>query len=290
MARCAGWRPVTRIFKQGIALPLYLDRHYTSGATSEEIASAHEKDMKLQEEYDAQFITYWFDEGRHTTFCLVSAPSAELVTTIHSKAHGDVPNDVAQVDQSEILSFMGRIADIPRGERIGDSPVDRAMRTIMFTDLVGYTSLMSRLGDDRAFALLREHNNVVREALTSFGGREVKHTGDGIMASFDSADQAVLAAIEIRDRIGDVPVPEFDASLSIRIGMSSGEPLKEGEDLFGSVVNLASRLCDLADTNEILVSDDCENELTDETISLSSIGDVTIRGFDKPVRVSRVDE
>ena len=99
----------------------------------------------------------------------------------------------------------------------------------------------------------------------------MKHTGDGIMASFDTADQAVRAAVEIRARIGEVPVPEFDASLSIRIGMSSGEPLKEGEDLFGSVVNLASRLCDLADESEILVSGDRENELTDETISLSSI-------------------
>ena len=244
----------------------------------------------MQSEYDVQFLTYWFDEGRHTTFCLVLADSADLISTIHAKAHGSIPNDIAEVDQSEILSFMGRIADIPTGERQGKLPVDRGMRTIMFTDLVGYTSMTSRLGDDRAFKMLREHNTVVRDLLTRFGGREVKHTGDGVMASFDLADQAVHAAIGIRGGIANISVPDIDETLNIRIGMTSGEPLQEGEDLFGSVVNLASRLCDLAETNEILLSDDCRNELTETDFALASIGEVTIRGFDKPIYVSRVGD
>jgi len=109
-----------------------------------------------------------------------------------------------------------------------------------------------------------------------------------VMASFDKADQAVRAAIEIRSGIAAISIPDIDETLSIRIGMTSGEPLQEGEDLFGSVVNLASRLCDLAETNEILVSSDCIAELTDDSIALNSIGEVTIRGFDKPITVSRV--
>jgi class 3 adenylate cyclase len=271
-------------------LPLYLDRHYVEGVDFEDIASAHEQDMELQAEYGVKFITYWFDEGRYTTFCLVSAPSAELITTIHSMAHGKIPNDVMEVDQSEVMSFMGRIADIPTEEQRDSRAVDRGMRTIMFTDLVGYTSMMNRLGDDRAFALLREHNNVVRDVLTAFAGREVKHTGDGIMASFDDADQAVRAAVKIREGIAGIAVPDRDSGerLSNRIGMTSGEPLEEGGDLFGAVVNLASRLCDLAESGEILVSADCENELTDGVIALDSIGKVSIRGFSDPVLVSRV--
>ncbi|NQW19776.1 MAG: DUF4242 domain-containing protein [Chloroflexi bacterium] len=269
-------------------MPLYLDRHYIEGVGEKAIALAHEQDLSVASEYGAKFLTYWFDEGRHTTFCLVSAPSADLISTMHSKAHGDIPNDVVEVDQSDVLSFMGRIADIPANAQNQGVPVDRAIRTIMFTDLVGYTSMMSRLGDDRAFKLLREHNSVVRDALAKFGGREVKHTGDGVMASFDVADQAVVAAVEIRNGITAIAVPDIDERLSVRIGMTSGEPLEEHGDLFGSVVNLASRLCDLAESGEILLSDRCRDELRTAEVELESIGDVTIRGFSSPVAVCRV--
>jgi class 3 adenylate cyclase len=132
---------------------------------------------------------------------------------------------------------------------------------------------------------------VVRDALTKFGGREIKHTGDGVMASFDVADQAVKAAVQMGKGIAAIEIPESEAEgerLSIRIGMTSGEPLEEHGDLFGSVVNLASRLCDFADSGEILLSDQCENELTDDSIKLESIGNVSIRGFDEPIAVSKV--
>lgn len=183
---------------------------------------------------------------------------------------------------------MGRIADIPPAGSDRIAPVDRGMKTIMFTDLVGYTAMMSRLGDERAFKLLRQHNTVVRDALTKFAGREVKHTGDGVMASFDVADQAVQAARQIRDGIAAIEVPEVDERLAIRIGITSGEPLEEGGDLFGSSVNLASRLCDLAESGEILVSEDCQMELDGEASSLESIGNVTIRGLEEPIAVSKV--
>lgn len=269
-------------------MPLFLDRHYIEGTNEQDIAAAHEKDLAMQAEYDAKFLTYWHDEGRSTTFCLVSAPSGDLISTIHQKAHGTIPNDIVEVDQTEVLTFMGRIADIPTNEQKNGRSIDKALRTIMFTDLVGYTSMMSRLGDDRAFKLLREHNNVVRDSLAKYAGREVKHTGDGIMASFDDADQAVGAAIEITAGIAAISVPDLDESLSIRIGMTSGEPLEEGGDLFGSVVNLASRLCDLAEAGEILLSEECVAELTDDSLALESIGSVSIRGFDEPITVSKV--
>jgi class 3 adenylate cyclase len=274
-----------------MTVPLYLDRHHTEGVSEQDIVEAHELDLNLEEQYDARFLTYWYDEGRQTTFCLVSAPSAETISEIHAATHGQIPNDVSEVDQTEVLSFLGRIADIPTSTKPEGAPVDKATRTIMFTDLVGYTSMMSRLGDDRAFKLLREHNTVVRDALTKFGGREIKHTGDGVMASFDVADQAVKAAVQMGKGIAAIEIPESEAEgerLSIRIGMTSGEPLEEHGDLFGSVVNLASRLCDFADSGEILLSDQCENELTDDSIKLESIGNVSIRGFDEPIAVSKV--
>lgn len=270
-------------------MPLYLDRHYFSELSEEQVEAAHGMDVAMQSKHDVSFLTYWFDQGRQTGFCLAMAPSADLISTIHSETHGQLPNDVAEVDQTEVLSFMGRIADIPKGERRSNLPVDRAMRTIMFTDLVGYTSFMSRLGDERAFELLREHNSVIRDALTKFGGREIKHTGDGVMAAFDEADQALRSAIEIRGAVANILFPDINESLSVRIGLTSGEPLQDGQDLFGSVVNLASRLCDMAETNEILISEECVNELTDDNLKLTSIGDISIRGFEKPIPVSKVN-
>ena len=154
-----------------MALPLYMDRHHIEGISWEDVQAAHKLDLVLQSKYDATFLTYWFDEGRHTTFCLIAAPSASSVTGIHSEAHGQIPNDVVEVEQTDVLSFMGRIADIPSGEQSDNREVDRAMRSIMFTDLVGYTAMTNRLGDDRAVKVLRDHNTVVRDALAKFGGR-----------------------------------------------------------------------------------------------------------------------
>ena len=129
---------------------------------------------------------------------------------------------------------------------------------------------------------------MVRDALARFGGREVKHTGDGVMASFDEADQALRSAIKIRGDVADIEMPDQDSKLIIRIGLTSGEPIQEGEDLFGSVVNLASRLCDLAEANEILFSHEFQSELTDDSFAIESIGEVTVSGFDRPVHVARV--
>ncbi len=90
-----------------------MDRHYVEGISFEDVRLAHEKDKELELEFGMTFLTYWFDEGRHTTFCLIDAPSPDLITEAHERAHGQVPNDVVTVDPAEVLSFMGRIADIP---------------------------------------------------------------------------------------------------------------------------------------------------------------------------------
>ena len=152
-------------------MPLYMDRHHSEGATWSAMQYDHERDLAMQDEYGVQFLTYWFDEGRNSTFCLVSAPMPEVITEIHAAAHGGIPNDVVEVDQATVMAFMGRVADIPPREQANGRAVDRAFRAIMFTDLVGYTALTDRLGDDAAIGLLRRHNEAVRHALMKFGGR-----------------------------------------------------------------------------------------------------------------------
>jgi len=101
--------------------------------------------------------------------------------------------------------------------------------------------------------VVRAHNRIVRDALHRFQGREIKHTGDGIMASFTSASNSLDAAIVIMEGVRDHNVAEPDLSLHLKIGINAGEPIAEENDLFGTAVQLAARICDKAGTEQILV-------------------------------------
>ena len=103
----------------------------------------------------------------------------------------------------------------------------------MFTDLESSTALTQRVGDEAAQDVLHGHNDAVRKSLEDHGGREVKHTGDGIMAAFPSAVRAVEAALQIqRDLAG--------GEVRVRIGLNAGEPIAEDDDFFGTAVQLAA--------------------------------------------------
>jgi DNA-binding NarL/FixJ family response regulator/class 3 adenylate cyclase len=122
--------------------------------------------------------------------------------------------------------------------------------TVLFTDLVASTALFDRAGDEQADALRREHFQVLRGVIGDHGGREVKSTGDGLMVAFDSAVAAVRCAIEMQRATSGAP-----DGLPIRAGLDAGEPLPDGDDLYGTPVIVASRLCDTASAGEILASD-----------------------------------
>jgi class 3 adenylate cyclase len=124
--------------------------------------------------------------------------------------------------------------------------------TVLFTDMVGSTSLTQSRGDLAAQHIVRHHNRIVRAALAEFDGKEIKHTGDGIMASFASAVSGVEAAIAIQKAVAAHNIKHADQPLSIRIGMNSGEPIEEEDDLFGTTVQLAARVCSESGSDQIL--------------------------------------
>jgi DNA-binding NarL/FixJ family response regulator/class 3 adenylate cyclase len=127
--------------------------------------------------------------------------------------------------------------------------VEGSFVTIMFTDVVGSTTLYDRYGDDEADARRARHFAVLREVVSAHEGREVKSTGDGLMVTFSSAVAAVRCAVAMqRATTGAVD------GLDVRIGIDAGEPLAEGGDLYGTPVIVASRLCDAAAAGEILAT------------------------------------
>lgn len=129
--------------------------------------------------------------------------------------------------------------------------------TILFTDIAGYTALTERLGDRASQAMLRAHNRIVRKALTAHGGHEVKHTGDGIMAFFSCAAQAIECALAIQDELDqhNRDQPAGAEPLRVAIGLNSGSPIRENGDFYGTAVIVAARAVDVADGGEVVVTD-----------------------------------
>ena len=143
------------------------------------------------------------------------------------------------------------------------------------------------LGDEGHLALLREHDAIVRTALDGHGGREIKHTGDGIMASHRSVVSAVECAISIQrsmaDRNRDAAIP-----FEVRIGISAGEPVADHHDLFGAAVQLAARLCDAAAPGGIAVSTAVRELCVGKRLDFDCTGPIGLKGFAEPVLIHQV--
>ncbi|MGZ8478274.1 MAG: nickel-binding protein [Candidatus Binatia bacterium] len=270
-------------------MPVYMDRHYMEGATRHAVADAHQKDMALQDKYHVKFLTYWFDEMRCTAFCLVEAPNRETIERAHNEAHGSVPNEVIEVDPNVVDAFLGRIKD-PRPTdtspaKAGEISIDPGFRAIMFTDLKDSTLMTTLYGDTKALHLLHIHNALTRNSLKAHRGREVKHTGDGIMASFASVTDSVECAVNIQKAFAAYNQKNIETPLNLRIGLSAGEPIEEHGDLFGKAVQLSARLCALAEPDRILVDQVVLDHWQGKDLPLSDLGEVTPKGFDHAVRV-----
>jgi adenylate cyclase len=134
------------------------------------------------------------------------------------------------------------------------SAAGRDVVTVLFTDIVGSTALTERLGDERWVEVLSAHDAAVRTALRTFGGEEVKTTGDGFLAVFVRAADAVRAGMLARRLVGALRVPEVPEGLSIRVGAHSGTVIRRDGDVLGRNVHMARRVTAAAAAGEVLVS------------------------------------
>lgn len=236
-------------------MPIYMDRHELKNETPADVAAAHQKDLEIQSRYGVQYLTYWFDQSRGTTFCLVDAPDKESADRVHREAHGHTAGEIVEVSLSAVEAFLGRIQDpAPAAGQPAHTALDAGRRSIMFTDIVGSTEMTARLGDKLATELIRAHDSIVRRSLAAHGGREVKHTGDGIMASFPDATRAVDCAVKIQRELQHFNM-HAEEPIHVRIGLDSGEPVEDSNDLFGTTVQTAARLCSAADADQVLASE-----------------------------------
>jgi adenylate cyclase len=156
--------------------------------------------------------------------------------------------------------------------------------TILFTDIENSTALNERLGDERWFELLSAHNSIVRDCVREHGGYEVKSQGDGFMIAYPSARQVLRCAIEMERHLA-----EADEPLRVRIGLNTGEAIRDGDDFYGRSVSLAARLGDRAEGGEILVSSVVRELVPDsDGIRFEDAGEVELKGFRGTEHVYRV--
>lgn len=167
--------------------------------------------------------------------------------------------------------------------RAADEQTSSGTIAVMFTDIVGSTAMTQNHGDEAAQEVVRTHNRIVRAALTTYQGREVKHTGDGIMASFSNTAQGVEAAIYIQRKTYQDNTTNPSVPLGIKIGINAGEPIVEDDDLFGTTVQLAARIVDKAGNYQIFVSETVKGICQGKAIQFESRGTREMKGFKEPI-------
>jgi len=153
------------------------------------------------------------------------------------------------------------------------SPAERMLATVLFTDIVGSTTHAEDLGDARWRERLDEHHAVVRNELAVFKGREIKTTGDGFLAIFDSPGRAVQAARSIRDAVGRI-------GLEVRAGLHTGECEVAGADVAGIAVHIASRAQAFAGPGEVVVTSTVRDLVTGSGLRFDNRGRQQLKGID----------
>lgn len=224
-----------------------------------------------------------FERGRELA---ARIPGARLVAL-------DGRNHVPLASESDIWERITEAVDEFTGVGVSRR-TDGGFRTILFTDIVGHTGMMSRLGDERGRDVLREHERITREVLKAHGGTEVKTMGDGFMASFASVTKGVKCAIALQCAFHEAnenresPLARAAGEgpgVRVRIGLNAGEPIEEEGDLFGATVILAARIAASADGAEILASDVVRQLCAGKGFLFADRGEHVLRGFEDPVRI-----
>ena len=211
--------------------------------------------------------------GRYLADHIPGARYAEIDGDFHGSWE---PAEMARLGPpfAEFLSSIGLEQARP--------PANRALATILFTDIVGSTGHAVSIGDNAWRELLDRHDALASDMVTQYGGRLVKTTGDGLLASFDRPSAAIETAQAIRENAAVL-------GLRIRSGVHTGEVELRAEDLGGISVHIGARIAALANPGEILVSRTVKDLVTGSGIGLHNRGEHALRGVAESWQVYSVE-
>lgn len=180
---------------------------------------------------------------------------------------------LASAPEDGRLRWRTTAAGVAALERHGRVP---GWGAVLFTDIAASTGLIAAFGEDGAHERRRRHFALLRDAITEHGGHEVKRLGDGVMAVFADAAAATACAAAMQRAVA------ADADrLGLRIGVHTGELLRDGDDYYGTTVIVASRLCDRAAPGETIISEATRDRA--DTPADRPLGPLELAGLDRPV-------
>jgi class 3 adenylate cyclase len=215
---------------------------------------------------------------------LAMPPTVEAALALKLELQGIEPS--GDVKQSVYL-----VADAVEQKRpdLGSHAAPDGTVTLLFSDMEGFTSMTERLGDLKAREVIRAHNQVVREQLAAHGGYEVELQGDGFLLAFGSARQALLCAVAIQRAFAARGAGDSEP-IRVRIGVHTGEALRDADKFFGKTVILAARIAAEAQGAEILASS-LVRDLTVSTgdLRFGSERETALKGISAPQRLVAVN-
>ncbi len=190
-----------------------------------------------------------------------------------------IPNaSYAEVPGPDHIPWIGDVG--PLLDHIGEwitgaktkVAADRILATVLFTDIVDSTKLAAQLGDRRWRETLQRHDDIAQKEIARFGGRLVKHTGDGLFATFPGPARGVQAARAINEAVRPL-------GIELRAGLHTGEVEMRGEDLGGIGVHIGSRVSGMARPNEVLVSSTVKDLVVGSGLRFEDRGDHELKGI-----------
>lgn len=251
-----------------------MDRHDVSETvTAENVAQLHHSDLKIQDRFGCNGLTYWFDEKRKTAFCLIEAPDAKAIQRMHEHAHGQVPNRIIEVSAGIVESFLGRIEDPEKSQNTELNIInDPAFRIIMA--IVLKQSRLSHYNISRLKPFLHNFNDTIVKLLNRQEGNIVKHTKNNFLVSFKSVSNAVRAACKIQLLFKEFKEEIKDGKFTLKIGLSAGAPVTDKKSFFEDTIKLAERMCEFI-KGEIIVSSEVKELYNSENpVDLSRTGNI----------------
>lgn len=233
-------------FIKTFCMPIYMDRHDVSEmVTAEIVARLHQEDLKIQDQFQCRGLTYWFDDKRKTAFCLIEAPDKKRIQKMHHFAHGEVPNEVIEVDPTIVESFLGRIEDPENTDHSLHIINEPAFRTVM----VIRSFFQAQQGSKRPGSSLNRYSDKIAKLLKTYKGAIVKQSENYCLVSFRSVSKAMQAALQTRLLFKSAA----DKNLNFKIGISAGAPVTTNKLFFEDTIQLAERIA-TATKGEIIVS------------------------------------
>lgn len=241
-------------------MPVFMDLHIGQGLTAEDIAIAHQMDLKIQGDFNRKCLTYWFDKERGNAYCLVDAPSKEAVYELHRNSHKQLPDEIIEVDRRVIKAFLGRTHDPEVVDYMIDQKIkvfnDPAFRVLLMLKIKDRQRLTHEFGEKKAQKYSDTFEKISNYQVLKINGMAAENEKGVTVATFTSAIEAVICAIDIQSIL-----QPHSEEMGLKIGIHAGQPVEKNPGLFENTLRFTRFICCFENTNKIIVSHTVTNLL-----------------------------